>query len=258
MFYKNQNLVHIVHSSKLDTYLPSRKWVFDLIFKSVKAFICVSNSIKNKVQKTYHTNNVKTIYNTFDFSGSNLTTESTSVPGFEYLLYFGRLEDKVKNLSLLIDAYKISNLESKGIKLVILGEGSDESKLVKKVETLELKDSIIFFPYMKNPLPFVEKAKFTVLTSRYEGFPMSILESLSVGVPIIAVDCPGTDEIIEDGFNGLLVENFNPEVLAEAMNSFIFDKEVYQNCKRNSKRSIERFSLETISKDWEALINEMT
>jgi len=257
LLYKNQNLVHVVHSSKLDTYLPRKKWIFNLVFRSVKAFVCVSDGIKDQVRKTYNTNKVRTIYNAVHISENELDVTYHPIMDFEYILYCGRLEDKVKNISLLIDAYKLSKLKSSGVKLMILGDGRDKSKLIKKVETLDLEDSVVFFSYKKNPFPYIKKAKFTVLTSRYEGFPMVVPESLALGVPVIAVNCPGPAEIIKKRYNGLLVENFREEALAEAMNSFIFDKDLYQCCKRNAKKSIERFSAKNISKDWAVFINEM-
>jgi len=255
--YKNQNLVHIVHSSKLNTYLPESKWVFNLVYKSVKTFVCVSAEITNQIQKQYDVSRINTIYNTVNLLENEKKSELDIEMDFEYILYYGRLEDKVKNISLLIDAYKISKLRSKGLKLLILGNGSDKSKLVKKVESFALQDSIIFLPFVKNPFGYVKKAKFTVLTSRYEGLPMAVIESLSLGIPVISVDCQGSIEIIRHGFNGLMVENFNSEALAKAMNSFIFDKKLYRSCKSNTKKSIERFSHENISADWKAFINEI-
>jgi glycosyltransferase involved in cell wall biosynthesis len=56
----------------------------------------------------------------------------------------------------------------------------------------------------------VQNARFTVLTSHYEGFPMSMVESLALGTPVVTVDCnSGPREIVIDEYNGLLVENYN-------------------------------------------------
>ncbi len=88
---------------------------------------------------------------------------------------------------------------------------------------------------------------FTVLTSRYEGFPRSILESLALGTPVISVDCKsGPNEIIQNNLNGLLIENDNSEALAQAMNLLFEDKELYLQCKNNSKLSVIDFSEERL------------
>ena len=85
---------------------------------------------------------------------------------------------------------------------------------------------------------------------------MSIIESLSIEIPVISVDCPsGPKEIIIDKMNGLLVEMNNKVALSNAFITFAFDEVVYQNCKSNAKKSIEHLSIEKISKQWEKLIN---
>lgn len=253
--YKNQNVAFIVHSSKLDVYLPKSKFIFDVIYKSAKGFVCVSDAIKEQIQINYNINNVLTIKNAVDISNNETLSTDNLELNFEYILYYGRLEDKIKNISLLLDSYKISKLPSKGIKLLILGDGSDEIKLKNKVDHLNLNEYIKFQSFVSNPFPYIKNAKFTVLTSRFEGFPMVIPESLSLGVPVISVDCKsGPNEVIKNGYNGLLVENYNEQALAEAMNSFIFDVNLYQTCRENAKKSIEKFSLENISVKWDNLI----
>ena len=142
----------------------------------------------------------------------------------DYILFFGRLDDDVKNISLLLNAYSKSKLPNQNIKLKILGEGKDLEKLKKQCLELNIVSNVQFSPFNPNPSAIVKSALFTVLTSRYEGFPMSIIEALALGIPVISVDCKsGPNEIIINEFNGLLVENHNPEALANAMNQLFED-----------------------------------
>jgi len=94
-----------------------------------------------------------------------------------------------------------------------------------------------------------------MLTSHFEGFPMSLVESLAVGTPVISVDCEtGPREIVQNKVNGLLVENYNKTALAAAMNLMIDDEDLYQKCKNNAKKSVEHLSLTNIAQQWQNLL----
>ena len=172
-------------------------------------------------------------------------------------MFFGRLEDDIKNLSLLLDAYELSEAKAKGVHLILLGDGSDKDKIAKKIQQKQLSSFVKIILFQNDVLSFVQHAKATLLTSRFEGFPMSLIESLAAGIPVISVDCEsGPNEVIQHGINGLLVENHKPEALANAMNLFMADENLYRNCKNNAKQSVEHLSLDAIAQAWQRLLNE--
>jgi glycosyltransferase involved in cell wall biosynthesis len=255
LFYtKNSNVIYMVRSFNISWYFPKNKLVAKNIYKSAKYIIGVSKEIKNEIEKVYQYNNVRSIYNPIDFENINELAIRYEISG-NYVLAYGRLDDEVKNYSLLIDAYSFSELPKNNISLYILGEGKDLEKLKQKVEQQNLSDKIIFIGKDANPFPYVKQAICTVLTSKFEGFPRVIIESLAIGTPVISVNCKsGPEEIIIHEKNGLLVENNNIRLLTEAMNRMVLEDDLYSTCKKNAKKSIEHLSLENISKEWHKLL----
>lgn len=254
ILYANEKVIFVIHSFFLDTYIPSNRFVARYLYANAFKFVTVSEAIKSKLIYRYNFENVNIIHNAVneDFS---IPTIDHSILADKFMLFFGRIDDAVKNLTLLIDSYQLSNLSNNNIKLVILGDGRDKINLEQKVQEMSLGEHVLFFAYTKNPYPIVRKAMCTVLTSKYEGFPTMLIESLSLGTPVISVNCAsGPSEIIIDKHNGLLVENNNPDVFAEAMNRFVYDEVLYTHCKNNAKESVQKFSMENISKDWKRII----
>ncbi|MGL2964781.1 glycosyltransferase [Flavobacterium sp. RSB2_4_14] len=253
--YGNRKTYFMIHSSNLEMYLPKSIFWAKYLYGNAAKLVFVSKEIEEKVKANYGFANTKTIYNPVVFPEIQFE-KPIGIPD-NYFLFFGRLEDKIKNLSLLIKAYEISKLQEKNIYLLILGEGSDKELLLNTINSKNLTDFVHIIPFQKNILPYIQQARCVVLTSRFEGFPMSLVESLAAGTPVIAVDCEtGPREIIINNYNGLLVENHNPKALAEAMNTMATDENLYQRCKNNAKKSVEHLSLENIAQQWKQLLEE--
>ncbi|MDG1015045.1 MAG: glycosyltransferase [Flavobacteriaceae bacterium] len=257
LIYVNQKVIYVVHSFNLSNYLPKNKFVAQRLYKSAFRFIAVSEAIKSEMINKYQFDNVIVINNAIIKSPLS-SNNKPSLLSQNFILFFGRIEDSVKNLTLLIDSYMRSVLSDKNIKLVLLGEGSDKLKLEDKVKAMDMNKNILFLPYMKNPSQIISKAMFSVLTSRFEGFPTMLVESLSLGTPVISVNCQsGPSEIIIDTQNGLLVENYNPESIAQAMNRFVIDNDLYEQCKNNAKNSVEKYNIAHISSHWRNIIESV-
>jgi len=114
--------------------------------------------------------------------------------------------------------------------LLILGEGKGRSSLERLVDRLGLRDRVFMPGFQSNPYPFFTRADVFVLSSRYEGLGMVLLEALCLGVPTVAVDCPhGPREILQDGRAGILVPPENPIAMAEALRQVLCHKDLREN-----------------------------
>ena len=238
ILYAHQKVIYVVHSYRLKNYIPKSRFLAKVLYKNAFQLVAVSQEIKKLIQLKYGFNQVSTIYNCLSKSELVANQDTPKLPQ-KFILFFGRIDDQVKNISLLIDAYNQSKLAVNNTKLVILGEGPDTTYLKQKTVDLQLQHQIVFLPYCADPSSIIKRALFSVLSSRYEGFGMVLIESLSFGIPVVYVDCKsGPSEVINHKKNGLLVDNHNPIALADAFNEFIENKKLYNHCKEQAKQSV--------------------
>jgi glycosyltransferase involved in cell wall biosynthesis len=247
----NAPLIVTVHSFMTDLYFPKKKYLGNTIYSHCYKIVSVSNAITEKIRSNFRYSNIETIYNPIDFNLLDNSNDEDVPFNFKYILAVGRMQDSVKQFDVLIDCFAASHLPQQNIKLVILGDGLLKKDLEQQVKNLHLEDFILFKGKVSNPFPYFKKALYTVLSSKNEGFPTVLLESLACETPVVAFNCfSGPSEIISNQENGLLVENQNQEKLILAMNEMVINEKLYYHCKQNAKQSVQRFSVETIGNKW--------
>lgn len=251
--YGNRKCYFMIHSSNLEMYFSKFTLGVNYLYQKATKLVCVSKAIEHNIQKKYQLKNTTTIYNPVDFP-KEIHPLPAHIPK-NYILFFGRFEEKIKNFTLLLNAFKQSKVYSTGTILLLVGDGTDKDFINTKIKELQIEPFVLVLPFQKEITAFIQNAKCTILTSHFEGFPMSLVESLAAGTPVISVDCEtGPSEIIQNNFNGLLVENHNEYALSEAIKMMIEDENLYQTCKNNAQKSVEHLSLKTIAKQWQQLL----
>jgi glycosyltransferase involved in cell wall biosynthesis len=143
--------------------------------------------------------------------------------------------------------------------LAIAGSGPCESDLRQLSIALGLAGRVRFLGFEPDVSRWMRAADGFVLSSRWEGLPMALLEAAACGLPVVATDVPGTREVVVEGRTGWLAPAASPEALAERMRA-VMEMSVEDRkavCEQAMRLVAERFSLQSVLNRWEALYSEL-
>ncbi|MFH0069896.1 glycosyltransferase family 4 protein [Peribacillus sp. NPDC056705] len=182
----------------------------------------------------------------------NITMEAANMKE-KKIVAVGRLVEQ-KNHSLLISAFKKIYDEFPEYKLFIYGEGELREKLTNQIHELEIMDAVLLLGNVSNIHKKMEDAEIFVLSSNYEGLSNALLEAMLMGVPCVSTNCAGSNEVIKNNHNGLIIEIGNEEQLAMAIRELINNKEKAYNLGKNGKESVQGMKIENIISMWEEII----
>ena len=135
----------------------------------------------------------------------------------------GRLTAQ-KGFDLLLQAFRLLADRNKAARLLILGEGELRRDLEALVVELGLRDLVELPGFARNPWAYMARAAAYVMSSRFEGMPLALVEALACGAPVVSTDCPsGPAEILEHGRLGILVPPSDAEALAAGLERTLDD-----------------------------------
>lgn len=169
--------------------------------------------------------------------------------GHNKIIAVGRLTYQ-KNFIALIKAWEKISEQLPDWCIEIYGKGEDEYNLMQYIKQQKIRN-ISLKGVSDNMQNIYKSASFLVMTSRYEGLPMVLIEAQSFGVPIISFDCPyGPKEIIEHKKTGLLVENQNINELSHAIFHLSTHPDILYEYSENTFYSAQRYGHQVILSEW--------
>ncbi len=169
----------------------------------------------------------------------------------------GRLVN-VKGYDRLLGAFAKVVEKRPDWKLRIYGAGSHANRLDRQARALGLHNNVVFMGPTRDMEGELAKASLHVITSRFEGFGMTIVEAFGCGVPVVAFDCPqGPREIITPGHDGLLVPDGDVDAFAEAVLSLIDSPDELRRLADNARETARRYGIAAVADRWDEVFADL-
>lgn len=202
-YSKLPNIIYVIHSTlslyyKLIQSNDINRLKHDITnIYSKHPCVCVSEGVKDDFIKNFgNITPIITIHNPINKEGIRILAEAF-IPEYEnYIIHVGSFKE-AKRHDILLRAYAKTN---QSMPLLLLGQGKLKSEIEQLIVALRLTDKVMMLGFVENVFPYVKYAKFEILTSNREGFPLVIAEALALNTPVISTDC-------QSGPRELLPEN---------------------------------------------------
>ncbi len=263
-FFYRKNVKFILRESTIPSvasnYRKKQKWIIFLqpfLYKRYDLIICQCQKIKKDLLQNYRIKEEKLVIinnplefekieqgkieQTLDFKGNGNSKILITVANLTSFKGHSRILEALKHID--------TNFQ-----YLIIGDGEEHEKLKMLSEQLGLFSKVKFLGTKINPFPYLYQSDLFLQGSFFEGFPNSLLEAGACGIPIVAYNCPGgTNEIIQEGINGFLVDNEANEI--EFSNKIKYA--LSYNFKRNNIASLtqQKYKFESIIQKYEQIFD---
>ncbi len=219
-------------------------WIYEMntanrkFFNNIDRVVGVSENLRLQFldEYPYHKYKIKVIYNGVD---EKIFCPGKNRPKRFTMLYVGRM-DREKGVDIIIKALKLLLNEKFHVNLHLVGSGVHHDEFVELAKTLELGDHIKFegaADYKKIPGFYKEASVFVFPTRREEAHPMTISEAFCSGVPVLATKMGGLKDLIDDGINGLFVQDDDPKDLANKIKILYKDGKLLETLRKGAYES---------------------
>lgn len=248
----------VIVSEHIDPRQSPLKGIWNLLkkitYRWASSVVVLTEELKTVMGRVVPPEKVYVIPNpAIIIEGDDATGESQSYPA-PYIVAMGRLI-KQKGFDYLLEAF--ARCGHPGWSLVILGEGRDRGELESLAGRLNIRERVFMPGIVRNPGNIMRRGNMFVLSSRFEGFPMALVEAMSCGLPVVSFDCPtGPSDIIKPGEDGVLVSPENVDELGEAMSKLMDDQGERKRLAKNAQNVVERFSIGKVGEKWEKVFSE--
>jgi glycosyltransferase involved in cell wall biosynthesis len=178
-------------------------------------------------------------------------------PSAKTILAAGRVTPQ-KGFDMLLKAFAQVAPDHPDWTLRILGRGEWLAELERLVAEHGIGGSVVFDGPSEDLGGEMSRASIYALSSRFEGFPLVLIEAMSKGMAVVAFDCPtGPADVIDDHRNGLLVPPKDVDAYAAALREMMDDEDLRRRCGEAAVESAKEYEMERIGPSWDALLEQL-
>ena len=173
------------------------------------------------------------------------------------VIFVGRLNEQ-KGLEYLIKTWESVHRKHPDWELHMFGDGEQKEMLDELIHSRGLNDVIIVHKPTRQIMQEYLNSSIFLLTSRFEGLPMVIVEAMACGLPVVSFDCPwGPADIINDGEDGFLVEYLNTTEAAQRVCQLIEDPLQRKEMGAKARANVRRYDRDAVMRQWTRLFEEV-
>jgi glycosyltransferase involved in cell wall biosynthesis len=247
-------MIATVHTNPKATFYRECEKIIFIILVLCKRIILVGISKFNSelIKKIWHLNSA---YIRYVNNGINIENFYQK-PHETFTFINSSRQDKNKNQSLILRAFARLRHENPAcpIKLFLVGDGNTHTKLKKEVQKLGINELVEFIGYVKSAKEYLALSDVYVSSSHREGLPLSVLEAMASGLPVIATNVGGLRDIVQD--NGILVADDDEDGMFAAMKKLRDNDELRRLMGRKSLEMVQAYSASEMAAKYAALYDE--
>jgi glycosyltransferase involved in cell wall biosynthesis len=171
----------------------------------------------------------------------------------EDLVMVGRLAP-IKRVDLFLSAIACALRDLPGLTAVVVGDGAERPVLEKQARELGLEGRVSFVGHQVDVAPWLARARVLVLSSDSEGLPLSVMEAMTAGLPVVVSRIGDLPDLVEDGVNGFLVRERTAEAFSEKIVGLLTDDALRARFAEAARGAAQRYTVEGAARKWEGIL----
>lgn len=242
--------VHTVHNVAQKEQTKVGKNINRVLFRYFNVVpVALSKEIQRTIQEVYGLpdNRIPVVFNGIDLSRC-IVKESYARKDTFTVLHIGRFMD-VKNHELLLRSFARFKGQHSDARLQLLGDGELKENMMQLAGQLNITDAVEFAGLQSNVYPWLHNADVFILPSKFEGMPMTLIEAMGTGLPIIASNVGGIPDMLSSQKEALLIEP-KEEKIIEALEMVYSDAKKREYCGRNALQRSSLFSSQAMARKY--------